>query len=145
MIAPLLLTALLGPAVVPRVGLVAGSAVGINLAARVDDRLMMQIDVMRTISVTRHYIVGLDMLLRVPEVGGTLGDVRLVPYAGAGMRFDSSTDEGESLGVRLPIGIALEPEDSPIEAFVELSPSFPLPGGAERATYDLLGGIRMQL
>jgi hypothetical protein len=117
-------------------GVILGEPTGLTVAARPNDHNAVQGHLSWSVAHSRVRLSA-DYLQSVVVID-TAGEIDLPVYVGAGatLGVDGAQPWGESpwLGLRVPIGLAMVPDRTPIELFGEIVPElFVLP--------ELLGGL----
>ncbi len=123
-------------------GIVAGDPTGITGKGYLSNRLAVDAHVGWSLIEESFSIIG-DVtydFLQLPVQGST--NVKIPFYVGVGGKIgvdQAGKNDGKTLfGIRVPIGLAFQWENHPIEVFIEIAPGIELIPETE---FDLTGGI----
>lgn len=120
-------SALQGPPDGLGLGLQAGEPSGLAWALRSGDEAKLQGAVGWSMPKERiHISVDYVMDLQVFDVPDTAAVMPLYVGLGGRARVDGSRDESTGLGVRVPVGMAVEPQNTAVDIFLELAPGIGL-------------------
>jgi hypothetical protein len=109
-------------------GLTLGEPVGVTASYRLDDRVAVQGQLGWSFGQRQAHmsIDGIFDVLEIPS-DDAMGFTYPI-YMGAGLRLRAGHPKGApgrpgaTLGLRLPVGVGVIPDDSPVEVFFELAP-----------------------
>lgn len=123
------------------VGIIAGDPTGLSAKGYVTERFAID-GIFSWSFVDEAFIIIGDLTYDFLDIPINSSKFSLPFYAGAGMKigFDQKgKNDGETLvGVRVPVGVALQWTNYPIEVFFEVAPGIELSPESE---FDVTGGI----